>query len=133
MLVACRMIIKGADGPARWSCAVPGLLGFAGYVSLSTGATGWFPLLQSRIFDFDGWRISYLEKTNIETGSLSGFHVDFLPDSVPAAPADLKDEAKSVALAATSAPQSAGGNVLIEVIEPVEGEDIAIVHEPKYR
>ncbi len=135
LLVACRMIIKGADGPLGGAVRYPVCTGLLlAMLAFPLVQLAWFPLLAiPGILTLMAWRISYLEKTNIETGSLSGFHVDFLPDSVPAAPADLGDDAKSAALAIDSAPQSAGGNVLIEVIEPVEGEDIAIVHEPKYR
>ena len=136
LLVACRMIIKGADGPLGGAVRYPVCTGLLlAMLAFPLVQLAWFPLLAiPGILTLMAWRISYLEKTNIETGSLSGFHVDFLPDSVPAAaPAELGADAKSAALDIASAPQVAGGNVTIEVIEPVEGEDIAVVHEPKYR
>ncbi|MBK7750271.1 MAG: hypothetical protein IPI39_23815 [Candidatus Obscuribacter sp.] len=151
LLIACRIIIKGADGPLGGAVRYPVCTGLLLAMSaFPLVQLAWFPLLAiPGILTLMAWRISYLEKTNIETGSLSGFHVDFLPDSVPAAPevekAELSaiDSAKDSALAASESikisevdsaqqpkPQD---SVLIEVIEPADGEAIAVVQLPKYR
>jgi len=151
LLIGCRMIIKGADGPLGGSVRYPVCTGLLlAMLAFPLVQLAWFPLLAiPGILTLMAWRISYLEKTNIETGSLSGFHVDFLPDSVPAAPdvakievsaddaakasAPVADDSKKDAVADGDRQPEPRGSVLIEVIEPADGEAIAVVQLPKYR